>query len=124
MEDQCLLAGLNSPFGLQELVRIESVSISRPVWLSIEFNSPFQPISYPSSGGGGRRTVLADDEVRLPLLPLVARDVGVVAIKAAAAGSVPSQLGARQAEGHLGAPEQLAAGSIPLCSCCRSRNNA
>jgi hypothetical protein len=36
-----------SSFGLQELVRIESVSISRPVWLSIEFNSPFQPISYP-----------------------------------------------------------------------------
>jgi hypothetical protein len=35
------------PFGSQELVQIESVFISRPVWLSIEFNSPFQPISCP-----------------------------------------------------------------------------
>jgi hypothetical protein len=37
----------HNPFGLEELVRIELVSISRPVWMSIEFNSPFRPIFYP-----------------------------------------------------------------------------
>jgi hypothetical protein len=63
-------------------------------------------------GGGGSGTVLADDgidddEVRLPLRPLVARDVGVVAPRLLVARCGPGQLGACQAEGHLGAPEQL-----------------
>jgi hypothetical protein len=39
--------GRNSPFGSLELVQIELNSISRPVWIPLELNWPFQPISRP-----------------------------------------------------------------------------
>jgi hypothetical protein len=37
----------NSPFGSLELVQIESNSMSRPIWIPLELNWPFQPISRP-----------------------------------------------------------------------------
>jgi hypothetical protein len=42
---KCVLA--NSPFGSLELVQIELNSISRPIWIHLELNWPFQPISRP-----------------------------------------------------------------------------